>query len=237
MKMNIKDIKEYKGRIILETGLHIGSGDAELHIGGTDNPVIKHPYTLQPFIPGSSIKGKIRSLLELESGAIAKRPDTRNGDPLSLKDLKNDLDENEKKKCLNVLKLFGISGADSDESMEIGPTRVSFTDCYLNKEWEQHAKSNNYPLTEVKAENSIDRVKGTAQHPRFMERVPNSVEFDFRISVKIFEEDDNLEETLAKGMKLLELDALGGSGSRGYGKIRFEPESTELREKMDNISF
>jgi CRISPR-associated protein Csm3 len=237
MKMNIVSIKEYKGKIKLETGLHIGSGDTELHIGGTDNPVIKHPHTLEPFIPGSSIKGKIRSLLELESGVLAKRKDNKNGNPLSINDLENHLDEAEKKKCINILKLFGVSGSESDKALDIGPTRASFSDCKINEEWLNKARENNYSLTEVKAENSIDRVRGTAQHPRFIERVPNGVEFDFRISIKIFEEDEALEETLLKGMKLLELDALGGSGSRGYGKISFELEDKELKAKMENIKF
>ncbi len=66
------DVKEYRGQIELITGLHIGAGDIEMHIGGTDNPVIKHPFTFEPYIPGSSLKGKIRSLLELKSGLVVK---------------------------------------------------------------------------------------------------------------------------------------------------------------------
>jgi len=69
--MQLIDIKQIKGKIILESGLHIGAGDTEMHIGGTDNPVVKHPYTQEPYIPGSSLKGKVRSLLEMESGLMA----------------------------------------------------------------------------------------------------------------------------------------------------------------------
>jgi CRISPR/Cas system CMR subunit Cmr6 (Cas7 group RAMP superfamily) len=62
--------KKLEGAIILKSGLHIGSGNMEMHIGGTDSPVIKHPHTLEPYIPGSSLKGKIRSLLEMASGLV-----------------------------------------------------------------------------------------------------------------------------------------------------------------------
>lgn len=69
--MRLMDIKEIHGRIQVLTGLHIGAGDTEMHIGGTDNPVIRHPHTQEPYIPGSSLKGKVRSLLELKSGVAA----------------------------------------------------------------------------------------------------------------------------------------------------------------------
>lgn len=121
--MKLIGIKTYTGKIILKSGLHIGAGDTEMRIGGTDNPVIKHPHTLEPYIPGSSIKGKIRSLLELRSGILGKR---KNGDgaPLSLKDLNALKEEKDKEECINILKLFGISGADQDETGKIGRVRL-----------------------------------------------------------------------------------------------------------------
>ncbi len=70
--MKLREIKTIKGKIILKTGLHIGSGNMEMQIGGTDNPVIKHPHTHEPYIPGSSLKGKMRSLLEYYYGIVAE---------------------------------------------------------------------------------------------------------------------------------------------------------------------
>ena len=78
-------------------------------------------------------------------------------------------------------------------------------------------------LSEAKYENVIDRQKGTAQHPRQTERVPAGVRFDFDIRVKVLEDDDeaSLLEMVALGIKLVEQDYLGGSGSRGYGRVKF----------------
>lgn len=231
--MKLTSIREFTGKIVLKSGLHIGAGDTEMRIGGTDNPVIKHPHTLDPYIPGSSIKGKIRSLLELKSGIIGKRRDG-NGGPLGLRDLTLD---NEHKECEKILKLFGMSGADTDESGKIGPSRLSFADCSLDPEWRKKALSRNLPLTEVKSENSIDRIKGTAQHPRFTERVPSETEFNFTITMKEFDsdKDQNLDELLFQGIKLLEMDALGGSGSRGYGRIKFVFSDAEIQRKFEVI--
>lgn len=226
--MKLLGIKSLTGRIILQSGLHIGSGDSEMRIGGTDNPVVKHPYTLEPYIPGSSVKGKVRSLLELKSGLIGRR-NNGEGAPLGLKDLQA-LNGNERLECLSILKLFGISGADTDEKAEVGPSRASFADCMLDENWKKQEFMSSQGFTEIKSENAIDRIKGTALNPRFSERVPAGTEFCFTIGIKVFEGDEGLEEVLLQGLKLLEMDALGGSGSRGYGRIRFEFDTEENRQ-------
>lgn len=229
--MKLTEIKEIKGKIILKSGLHIGAGDTEMHIGGTDNPVVKHPHTQRPYIPGSSVKGKVRSLLEMKSGLMLKTK----GMPLQARHLQG-LDGEQENECRNILKLFGSSGADNDEIAELGPTRVSFADCPLNDEWLNQANKKRLSLTEVKSENSINRIKGTAENPRFTERVPADTEFDFNVTLKIFGKgEDVLLDYLLGGLKLLEMDALGGSGSRGYGKICFEFEDKEIRNKFDNL--
>ena len=79
--MQLKAINQITGQILLVTGLHIGAGNEEVHIGGIDNGVIKHPHTQQPYIPGSSLKGKMRSLLEWRSGVVGES----NGAPTSIK--------------------------------------------------------------------------------------------------------------------------------------------------------
>jgi CRISPR-associated protein Csm3 len=226
--MKLKKIKEIKGKITLRSGLHIGAGDTEMKIGGTDNPVIKHPHTQEPFIPGSSLKGKVRSLLEMKSGLMAET----DGTPLTASDITG-CKEKEKNIGEKILKLFGTSGADDEGREELGPTRVSFADAFLNTDWKKMAEENQWLLTEVKAENSINRIKGTAENPRFIERVPSDTVFDFCIALKEMQNDENLEDFLIEGLKLLQMDALGGSGSRGYGKIAFEFDDAEMQKKFD----
>ncbi len=234
--MKLISIKELKGTIILKSGLHIGSGNMEMQIGGTDSPVIKHPHTLEPYIPGSSLKGKVRSLLEMASGLVPFATDS--GGLITVKVWKSLKDDNLKKKAEAILKIFGSSGSESEEDTGFGPTRVSFADCYLNKNWMKKAQSNRWQLTEVKSENRIDRIKGTAEHPRFIERVPEGTEFDFLITYKVLDKTDEefFNEYLLTGLRLLELDAIGGSGSRGYGRIKFEFEDAEISEKFANLN-
>lgn len=228
--MQLMSIKEVKGRIILKSGLHIGAGDTEMRIGGTDNPVIKHPITQEPYIPGSSLKGKVRSLLEMESGLMG----ITDGKPLQAKDLnRHGLSEAKREKCLKILKIFGSSGSDAEAIADnnIGPTRVSFADCSLNDEWCRMAMGNRWSLFEVKSENSINRILGTARDPRFTERVVAGAEFDFSVSLKLLGENElGLFDYLLGGLKLLEMDALGGSGSRGYGRIEFQFEDPAVNK-------
>ncbi|MGD9972654.1 MAG: type III-A CRISPR-associated RAMP protein Csm3 [Desulfatirhabdiaceae bacterium] len=228
--MKLEKIMEIRGRIILKSGLRIGGGDMEMHIGGIDNPIIKHPHTQEPYIPGSSLKGKIRSLLELRSGLM---PDT-GGEPLSVKHLKHISNDKKKLECRQILQLFGISGSDVDDNSNIGPSRASFSDCPLDPDWKKGALQANWPLTEVKSENRINRIKGVAEHPRFTERVPAGAIFQFFITVKQLGPDESvLLNLLMEGMKLLELDALGGSGSRGYGRIQFTFQDADMQTKFD----
>lgn len=233
MQLKLREIREIKGKIILKSGLHIGSGNMEMKIGGTDSPVIKHPHTLEPYIPGSSLKGKVRSLLEMESGLVPFASES--GGLVTVKILKNLKDENLKKKAEAILKIFGYGAGETEEEVNLGPTRVSFADCYLNEEWKKKAQENRWQLTEVKSENRIDRIKGTAEHPRFIERVPEGTEFNFTATFKILDDgDEELFDYLLKGLKLLEMDAIGGSGSRGYGRIKFEFNDDKIKEKFNN---
>jgi len=232
--MKLTEIREYKGKIRLITGLHIGAGDIEMHIGGTDNPVIKHPFTFEPYIPGSSLKGKVRSLLELKAGVAS----FTGGKPLSIKHLKDIKDESVKKEGKFIIKLFGTSGAEEKEISEYGPTRVSFSDCMITDDTRKKAASGEIVLTEIKPENSINRITGTAENPRFTERVPAGVEFSFKITLKIFDIDSNpdeLEKMLLTGLKLVEYDALGGNGSRGYGRVTFDFDDKTINDKFSKI--
>lgn len=210
--MKLNKIRLIEGKLVCLTGLHIGAGDSGMHIGGTDNPVVKKVSTVsEPYIPGSSLKGKIRSLLELYKGS-------------------------EYDKDLAIL--FGKKATDNqNKDIQIMTSRLSFWDCFLSTEWKKLIQENDLPYTEIKMENIIDRSSGTAQHPRNTERVISGSEFDFKLSLKDFG-DSEYETLILTGLKLLEHDSLGGSGSRGYGKVKFKDltiDGENIQDKFDSI--
>lgn len=233
--MQLTHITTIEASLELVTGLRIGAGDSEMHIGGVDSTVIKHPHTQSPYIPGSSLKGKIRSLLEWRSGAVQAGPlDFRQWDKAG--------DSAQRVRILHILQLFGVGGGDNlneEQARLIGPSRLAFWDCGLEQTWAEEIRADNLALTEVKSENRIDRIKGTAEHPRQIERVPAGARFVFRLSFKRLAGDDaQLLHTALAGLKLLELDSLGGSGSRGYGKVRFTGiriDGSDAQERFDAI--
>lgn len=217
MQHQLTAITTISATLELLSGLRVGAGDSEMRIGGVDNTVIRHPHTQEPYIPGSSLKGKMRSLLEWRSGAVQQ-------EALGWRDYEN-ASATHKAEVKRILQLFGISGdakVGVAQMGELGPTRLSFWDCNLVPEWKQSISDNNQALTEVKSENRINRISGEARDPRYVERVPAGALFEFRLSIKrLAGDDDKLLETALQGLKLLELDSIGGSGSRGYGKVRF----------------
>jgi CRISPR-associated protein Csm3 len=169
-----------------------------MDIGGMDSPVIKTPLGV-PYIPGSSLKGKIRTLLTKSLNGAEKESD--------------DTDI--------IRKMFGCADKVKGEI-----TRLIFRDAWLDKEdFEKTFIDNNAILetshTEGKWENKIDRKKGKAENPRQLERVPAGTKFSFEIVADIYEGDDKEEmvSTLKNGFTLLQDDYLGGSGTRGYGKV------------------
>jgi CRISPR-associated protein Csm3 len=200
------------------TGLRIGAGDSEMHIGGVDNTVIRHPLTNEPYIPGSSLKGKMRSLLEWRSGAVQEKP---------LEKTDYERTNGAQQAAIEcILILFGVGGGalkdDPKFAAKLGPTRLAFWDCPLDEGWAKSVRDNNQSLIEVKSENSINRISGTADAPRNTERVPAGAKFVFRLSFKkLAGDDETLLDTVLQGLKLIEHDSLGGSGSRGYGKVKF----------------
>ena len=235
--MQLTHISDIRGQIELVSGLHIGSGNAEMHIGGTDNPVIKNPVTNEPYIPGSSLKGKMRSLLEWHAGVVGDAE----GRPLGFRELAR-LQGAKAEQASIIIKLFGGApeGAGRDDKLvsEIGPTRLAFWDCGLDPAWVAEMKDKNLLLTETKMENSIDRIAGVALNPRNTERVPAGARFDFRLTLKVIDGEDLLVDIL-RGLRLLELTGVGGSGSRGYGKLRFSGltrDGESLESHLDAVS-
>lgn len=214
MQLQLIKIQKLEGRLELLSGLRIGASEGEIRIGGVDNQVIRHPHTSDPYIPGSSLKGKVRSLLEWRSGAVRS-------EPLSFGDI------SDKYPLVRpILQLFGVGGGDNlseQQAAALGPTRLSFWDAPLCADWVARVKEGNQLITEIKTENRIDRIRGVAEHPRQTERVPSGATFDFTLTIKVLNVDGDGEElraVLFKGLRLLELDSLGGSGSRGYGKVK-----------------
>jgi CRISPR-associated protein Csm3 len=232
--MKLTAIRKFTGRLELVTGLHIGSGNTEMHIGGTDNPVLKNPITGQPYIPGSSLKGKIRSLLEWKLGVVGQTE----GKPLGFRDISR-VPDAERDQTKTLLKLFGGAPEGSGQDMklveEIGPTRLSFWDCALTPSWVEDMGRRNLLLTESKSENSIDRIRGVAEHPRNTERVPAGATFDFALTLRVHDGEDLLA-MVYEGLKLLELTGLGGSGSRGYGKVKFVELRLDGDEVLDRVA-
>lgn len=220
MKKLIKKLK-FVYELELVTGLHIGDSKDNTDIGGVDNPVVRvyRNNSYQPYIPGSSLKGKLRSLLELATGTGVKGT-TNNFDsdkyPLEYRYIPD---------------LFGGSGENGNAS------RLLVRDAFLTTDSDSSLKESEFtdmPYTEVKHENVIDRIKGTAEHPRKFERVPAGAKFDVEFVINIFEGDDEklLKDALEAAIELLEEDYLGGSGSRGYGKVKFKPKNGSP-EKID----
>ena len=228
-------ITTIEAKLEILTGLRIGAGDAEMHIGGVDNTVIKHPITQSPYIPGSSLKGKMRSLLEWRSGAVQEGPLDKKSHDQTQGAVQAEVKR--------ILKLFGTGGGEFKDDKpfadEIGPSRLAFWDCSLCPEWEQQVRDNNQLLTEVKSENTINRISGEAKNPRNTERVPSGASFVFRLSIKRLDGDgDDLLDTVLQGLKLIEHDSLGGSGSRGYGKVRFAAlkiDGQDAQSRFDQV--
>jgi CRISPR-associated protein Csm3 len=197
-----------RGELTILTGLHIGSSKDSSDIGGIDSPVVRRKDNNQPYIPGSSLKGKLRCLLDVAYNEI----DTTN------------------KPHHPISKLMGARG-DNNQSI---PSRLIVRDANMCREsakfFYELREFTDLPFTEIKFENTIDRLSGVARHPRQFERVPAGAKFDVEFVINIFgrdamdaktNEQDHLK-LLKSGIKLLEDDYLGGSGSRGYGQVKFD---------------
>jgi CRISPR-associated protein Csm3 len=194
--MSNKLIKKIKVTAELEvlTGLHIGDSADNVEIGGVDNPIVRRTIDNVPYIPGSSIKGKIRSLLE----QIAGSAEVGGNDEIN--------------------NLFGFAKDNK-------PSKIIVRDAYLEENSKNELDNSEFtdmPYSEVKFENVIERITGKAKHPRQTERIPAGAKFTVEFVVNVWSNDneDKLFGLFEKGIKALENDYLGGSGSRGYGQVK-----------------
>jgi CRISPR-associated protein Csm3 len=214
------------GDLHCETGLHIGAGKGSLEIGGADNPVVKDAFGL-PYIPGSSLRGKVRSLLENAMGLTTPAElvylSKRRGQEVRI----HQSDRPDDEICL----LFGrspgrvekVEGGETGENRAASPARLTIYDAPLDQEsiTAQMRENLDDEITEVKSENAIDRITSQA-NPRTLERVPAGARFKVRMVMDVLcEEDKALAARVIEGLRLLEDDALGGGGSRGSGRVRF----------------
>ncbi|MBZ4683977.1 MAG: CRISPR-associated protein Csm3 [Fusobacteriaceae bacterium] len=226
-KMQLVEIKEITGIIRLLTGMSIGAGDANIEIGGNDNPIIRNPLTKEVYIPGSSIKGKIRSLSEWYHKKINS--------------------EGKVHSCNNancqICRVFG-TGA-NNKNKEIGMTRLVVRDAYLTKDSKEKLiklKERTGSDTEWKYENTINRLDSEPML-RNIERIPAGTEFVFNMTYKVLDTNDNAKldneyftEVVLRGLKLLALDGIGGGISRGNGQIEFIELKVNGDDKLKVLS-
>ncbi|MDF5722101.1 MAG: type III-A CRISPR-associated RAMP protein Csm3 [Rhizonema sp. PD37] len=248
--------------LLVETGLHIGGGGENLDIGGLDKPVIRDPLTQYPYLPGSSIKGKLRSILE----RLLNKPLNRTGGSGTYRYESDDLEDGiteidgllipyEGARTCQISRVFGSTGGskfwmptdiaraqgliESNSSTRTienqnytrinrgrnAPARLIVRDCHLLPDSAEQLKrvDTGLYMTEWKFENGIDRVTAAA-NPRQLERVPAGSKFQFELVYTVEDASQAIPDlqNIAIALAILEDDALGGHGSRGYGKVTFE---------------
>jgi CRISPR-associated protein Csm3 len=198
-----------KGKMECLTGLHIGGSKEKLEIGGVDSPVLRDPNTRYPYVPGSSLKGKMRALLSFARGKAHEDPNPKTFDP----------------NC-PLQRVFGTSA----DTRDIGPSRLIVRDAQPDAETVKMWKNMDSELmyTEFKPENGIDRLTSEA-NPRFLERVVKGSVFDVEFIFGVYEipskqdlkPDTDYFVEVVEALKLLEHSTLGKNGSRGYGQVAF----------------
>ncbi|WP_456341888.1 type III-A CRISPR-associated RAMP protein Csm3 [Thermovibrio sp.] len=243
MGKRLWEVWEVEGELLLKTGLHIGIGRESLKIGGVENQIVRDPLTGMPYIPGSSLKGRLRALLELYFGLFSEK-----GDVLSYKSLsqlkRKGLEKSKFETGLYILKLFGTSadeaGLDEEEINEVFPSRLVVPDLFLKEASASELRERVGSLmAEEKTEVKINRITGTTYSAALnqSERVPAGAVFKFNLRFKTFKDEEaGWEDSpqlflnlLATAFYLLELNGLGGRSSRGYGMVEVFSKEADKR--------
>jgi CRISPR-associated protein Csm3 len=229
---------DIKGCLECLTGLHIGASRENMEIGALDSPVVRDPITLEPYIPGSSLKGKLRALME--KAHFELHPNRDGGSGIS----RHECNDWEAGKNRNpnydmdvaypgaihcpVCRLFGSTGPGAGGKNY--QSRLKVRDLHLINREELEKFETGLYLTEWKFENSIDRVTSAA-NPRNIERVPRGAKFNLSMVYDV-EDKDTFQadmENLELAIRLIHDDALGGHGSRGYGRVQILIDQMEAR--------
>ncbi|MHA1274516.1 MAG: type III-A CRISPR-associated RAMP protein Csm3 [Promethearchaeota archaeon] len=225
-KLHLKAKVQIIGKIHLKTGLSIGGSGGGLQIGGVDNPIIRNPINSEPYIPGSSLKGKFRSLLEKHLGKELNNEVISGKNPIRIHTCQNGKDYDNCPVCV----LFGSAEKEFNK-----PTRLIVRDSYLIDGGEyskdELREKGDLPYSEIKTETVIDRITAQAM-PRELERVPAGARFSLDLIYDVYDTKDvDFIGEVFKCMKLLEDDYLGGSGSRGSGQIEFIDLQINIKEE------
>lgn len=190
-------------KLELLSGLYIGGNDSGFDIGGADSDVIRNPLTNEPYIPGSSLKGKLKLLLKYHI---------------------KEVDRTEKDIIFKDSNITNIFEPIDEGNVKI--TRAIFRDLTLTKESKEELQNilGIGCFTEIKAENKVNPISGKSDSPRFIERVPAGAIFEGEIVLNVFDGDNKeiMMDNIKKSLKLLEMNYLGGNGTRGYGRVKVE---------------
>lgn len=211
-----------EGEIECLTGLHIGAGGSSIEIGGIDDPIIRNPLTELPYVPGSSLKGKMRSLLEKNLEEEKKLEFGFNRERERIK--RHECDDIKQAETCPVCRLFGSTAAGREDNNF--PARLIIRDGDLTDK--NSLMKDGLIVTEAKMENTIDRITAAAV-PRTIERIPAGVKFNLNFVYHINEnyQDEDLQNIILC-LRLIEKDGLGGNISRGYGQVRFHIKRFEM---------
>lgn len=225
------------GRIVLQmnvhvvTGLHVGGAAGKLEIGSVDSPVIRDPISGQPYLPGSSVRGKMRSLVERIYGREQNMPIGKGVRIHMLRKRDGQSDEDYQAEFRNneTCSIFGVTG---DEPVP-HPTALIVRDAQLSPDSVRKLKQarTDLPFTEVKWEATIDRVTSAAT-PRQIERVPAGAVFEKLEMIYSIYGESNIRHfpVIFQALALVEEDYLGGLGARGSGKVEFELTNVYARK-------
>lgn len=196
-----------EGKLTLKTGMHINAGNAFAAIGAVDSVVVRDTVSNRPYIPGSTLKGKMRFLLARSFKGENNMCELKEED-------------------IAIGRLFG-------QSVTV-LSRLQFIDIFFNEDSANKIDSldTDLYLTEIKFENTIPRKGDKNANPRQLERVPAGAEFDFKLVYNV-ENANEVEEdfkNINQCLRLLEADYLGGHGTRGYGRVEFSPLTITYKE-------
>jgi CRISPR-associated protein Csm3 len=206
--MRLIEYVDFTGRLVLVSGLHIGGSGGTLEIGAVDNTVIRHPLTEEPYIPGTSLKGRLRSGLEALKQNYNQRGEPEVSEPCGCG------------RC-DVCRIFG---AHKNPNPDKAPSRLIVRDLPLSqaaRDLIDERERQGLSYIEEKTENLINRRTRTAEHPRTSERIDRGISFDLSLTLKIFEGDDRDHdiEYIRHALRLMEKEGLGAKVGGGYGQV------------------